>query len=241
MYNNKRILALIPARGGSKGIIGKNIYPLNGIPLISYTIREAIKSTYIDKCVVSTDDVKISDISRLENADIVIRPARLSQDHSKTIDVVIHTIVQYLCYDTLVLLQPTSPLRSATHIDRAIEEFFTTGEIPLCSISPVSDNPVLIRSIDNGNRLTKLMKSGSSVRRQDFANYYRVNGAIYIIRIRDISETTSFNDSPVGYPMPRVCSIDIDDRYDLLCAETIIKTQHDFYEMESQPKQEDKC
>ena len=223
MYKNKRILAFIPARGGSKGIPHKNIIDLNGHPLISYSITEALKSKYIDKVLVSTDDEKIASVAREYGAAVpFLRPEELASDKAKTIDAVLHAI-DFLSqngeiYDTFVLLQPTQPLRTVEDIDGAIEEYMGNKCVPLVSVSPVDDHPLLIRTIKDG-KLETLLNQSSTCRRQDMPQYYKVNGCIYINEINQIDENTSFNDNKLPFIMPKERSVDIDDYSDLKMAE----------------------
>ena len=121
MYTNKKFLAIIPARGGSKRLPRKNVLDLCGKPLIAYTIEAALKSKYIDKVIVSSDDEEILNISSNFGADIIKRPIDLANDTATTIDAIKHTIDNFENYDYIVLLQPTSPLRNEKHIDEAIE------------------------------------------------------------------------------------------------------------------------
>lgn len=228
MINNKRVLALIPARGGSKGIPHKNIVSLADKPLIAYTIEAGIGSKYIDNCTVSTDDNDIAKVSKYYGANVpFMRPDYLGLDSSKTIDAIVHAIEYYSSindkYDILVLLQPTSPLRTSKHIDEAIEEFVNKERSSLVSISEVNDNPVLIRSFEGKNgKLIPLINENSTVRRQDMRKYYRINGAIYINNISDINRDTSFNDNEYGYVMDQENSIDIDTLADLEEAERLL-------------------
>ena len=227
MYFNKKILALIPARGGSKGIKNKNITLLTGKPLIAYTIEAAEKSKYIDTIVVSTDSNKIAEISKQYGALVpFLRPHELAQDTSQTIDVVIHAIQElnkFREYDALLLLQPTQPLRSEEDIDGAIEKYFSCGEKSLVSISEVEDHPLLIRQIDEMGKLTKILNVSSTCRRQDMPKFYRVNGCIYINKISDINQSTSFNDNEVPYIMSQKRSVDIDEPIDLELAEYYLR------------------
>ncbi len=231
MYSNKRILALIPARGGSKGIPHKNITPLAGEPLIKYTIDAAKQSKYIDYVFVSTDDAEIADVSKKFGAKVpFLRPEELASDTAKTIDAVLHAIETLRkageTFDSLVLLQPTSPLRTTEDINQAIETFYKTSRKPVVSVSEVSDHPILIRTIEDG-RLHPLLQTGSTVRRQDMPPFYRVNGSIYINPIEGISPTTSFNDNPIPFVMSPSHSIDIDEPLDLKIAEWITQTRFD--------------
>ena len=221
MIDGKKIIALIPARGGSKGIRDKNIFEIEGKPLIAYTLDEAKKSRYIDEIIVSTDSEKIKKVSLDYGASVpFIRPGDLSTDKAATIDVVIHAL-NYLKdknmkYDYLVLLQPTSPLRKVMDIDEAIKTFANNGERGLASVSKVSDSPILIRNLDeNSGKMKRLIDIKSSIRRQDMPVFYRINGAIYINLINEISENTSLNDNECYYVMSREHSVDIDEYVDI--------------------------
>ena len=227
MFDNRKILAIIPARGGSKGIPHKNIIDLCGKPLISYTIEAGLKSKYIDYLMVSTDDEEIADISRSFGAEIpFLRPAELASDTSKTINAILHAIRSLepmgKTFDSLVLLQPTQPLRTTDDIDSAIKKYYENGEESLVSVSEVDDHPILIRTIED-DRLKNLLSGSSTCRRQDMPRYYRINGCIYINSIKDIGETTSFNDNRVPFIMEKDHSVDIDEICDLQMAEYYIK------------------
>lgn len=233
MFKDEKILALIPARGGSKGIKNKNIVELCGKPLLAYTTEAAKKSRHIDKILVSTDSRKIADVAESFGADVpFMRPAEISLDTTPTLDVVIHAI-NWLkeagdIYDTLVLLQPTGPLRTAEDIDAAIESYFVHGEKALVSVSIVNDHPILIRSIGDGNILKPLLSNTSStVRRQDMPKYYKVNGCIYINKISEITAGTNLNDNPLAFVMSPEHSIDIDEPADLWLARYYIEMHPD--------------
>lgn len=220
MYKDRRILALIPARGGSKGIKKKNIVDLCGKPLIAYTIECAKSSRYIDEVIVSTDCKEIADISIKYGASVpFMRPSELASDTSKTVDTVLHVIEKFkesdLLYDCLVLLQATQPLRTSIDVDDAIEKYYMNNEIDLASVSEVDDNPLLIRSISAEGILVPLLQIPSTCRRQDMPKYYKVNGCIYINKMSNITGDTSFNDNPLAYVMPRERSVDIDDYCDM--------------------------
>lgn len=150
MYKDKKTLAIIPARGGSKGIPYKNIMNINGKPLIAYSIEAAKQSKYIDYILVSTDDDKIKEVSLQYGASVpFLRPEEISNDTAKSIDVVIHGI-NYLKesgeeFDYVVLLQPTSPLRTSQDIDEAIEILIKNEKESLVSVCEVEENPVLMR------------------------------------------------------------------------------------------------
>lgn len=221
MYKNKKIVAVIPARGGSKGIPEKNIVEINGRPLIDYTISAALESQYLDKVIVSTDSEKIAEIAVKCGAEVpFLRPQNLAEDQSKTIDVLINLIKQLsitdINFDYIVLLQPTQPLRKSFHINEAIKLVIDNNYKSLTSVSIVRDHPILVRTIDNHGKLKNLLHINSTVRRQDFPIYYKVNGAIYINRIdEDFNENTSLNDNLYPYVMDREYDLDIDEPFDL--------------------------
>lgn len=227
MYNGEKILAIIPARGGSKGIKNKNIIDLCGKPLISYTIESALNSKYIDDVIVSTDSEKIADVAIKYNAKVPFkRPQELATDNSKTIDAIIYTINRLnnegFKYEHLILLQPTEPLRNSNDIDEAIELYYSRECRALASVSEVDDNPILIRTISSDGVLNRMLKVGSTCRRQDMPVYYRVNGCIYINRISELNKNTSFNDNEIPFVMSREHSVDIDEMKDLWIAEYYI-------------------
>jgi len=228
LIDDNKILAVIPAREGSKGIRDKNIYPLCGKPLIAFSIESAKNSQFIDEIVVSTDSERIAAIAKEFGASVpFLRPKELATDTSKTIDAIIYTITELkkrgADYDILILLQPTSPLRTTEDIDGALKEFIKNNKQPLASISEVNDHPILMRALDNDGTLKNLLDVNSSVRRQDMPKIYRVNGSIYINCIADINTSTSFNDNKIPYITTQNHSVDIDDEKDFILAEYYIK------------------
>lgn len=223
MFDRKRIMALIPARGGSKGIKRKNIRELCGQPLIVHTIMAARGSSYIDSVFVSTEDTEIAEIANSYGALVpMMRPIELADDDSTTLDVVLHAVGEFINadeWDALVLLQPTQPLRTTEDVDRAIEFFYKNNRKSVVSISEVDDSPILMRYFDEYGNMKKLLEIGSTIRRQEMPKYYRVNGAIYINALEKIDGTTSFNDNELGFVMERSHSIDIDEEQDLILAQ----------------------
>ncbi|WP_339165019.1 acylneuraminate cytidylyltransferase family protein [Siminovitchia sp. FSL H7-0308] len=221
MFNHKTFLAVIPARSGSKGIPGKNIIKVNNKPLIQYTIEAAKNSRYIDKIVVSTEDSLIAEVSINCGAEVpFLRPTHLASDTSKTIDVLIHVVEELKKrgsrYDYIVLLQPTQPLRLSQHIDEAIEMIIQKQEESLVSITEVSEHPILMRTINESGETKNLLELNSTLRRQDFPKFYKVNGSIYINKINDnFNSKTSLNDNKIGYIMDKKYDIDIDEPFDL--------------------------
>lgn len=227
MINEKSVLAIIPARGGSKGIKGKNILSIEGKPLIAYTIEAARASEYIDTVIVSTDNQEIADISKAYGAEVpFLRPAELASDYAKTIDAVLHAVYTLKEmgkeYDYLVLLQPTQPLRSAEDIDHAII-LCDKKMRGVVSISRVKDHPVLMRYMNAQGEMCKLLELNSTVRRQDMPDYYRVNGCVYVNPMSEVTGELSFNDNPIPYIMPVERSVDIDGYEDIALVEYYLR------------------
>lgn len=220
MINGKRVLALIPARGGSKGIPNKNVYKINRKPLIAYTINSALECDYIDSVVVSTDSEVITKAAIRAGAEVpFMRPSELASDTSKTIDVVLHAIEALKNmgreFDYVVLLQATSPLRTASDIAGALDTFVKNGEKGLVSVSEAEESPILMRKFDENGLLVSIIEGNSTIRRQDLPTYYKVNGAIYINRVDDLNKDTSLNDNEIGYIMDKTHSADIDEYKDI--------------------------
>ena len=201
--------------------------------MIRYTIEAGLKSRYVDYVLVSTDDEEIAQTAKVCGAQVpFLRPAELAGDTSRTVDAVIHaaeTLKQAgETFDSLVLLQPTSPLRTAEDIDGAIEKFYTGGRRGVVSVSAVGDHPVLIRTIEQtpaGDRLKPLLEGTSTVRRQDMPAFFRVNGCIYINAMEELNGDTSFNDNPVPWVMAKSHSVDIDEPADLVLAEYLLNAK----------------
>ena len=148
MIQGKRVLALIPARGGSKGIKDKNIRPVAGKPLIAYTIEAGKDCEYVDDVVITTDSQRIKAVAEEYGAWVpFLRPDELASDTATTLDAVLHAVNTLRDmgkeYDILVILQPTSPLRDAADLAGALEKYMASGEHSLASVSPVADHPIL--------------------------------------------------------------------------------------------------
>lgn len=228
MYKQNSFLAIIPARGGSKGIPRKNIIHVKNKPLIQYTIESAKQSRYLDKIIVSTDDQEIANVSMRCGAEVpFLRPEELANDTAKTIDVLVHAVGELkkngFEYDYLVLLQPTQPLRIGKHIDQAIEQIVNNEEESLVSITEVKEHPLFIRTLDNDGKVNSLLNATSTIRRQDFLKYYKVNGSIYINRLNDnFNLDTSLNDNKLGFVIDKKYDIDIDEPFDLKILELLL-------------------
>ncbi|MEH7367684.1 acylneuraminate cytidylyltransferase family protein, partial [Priestia megaterium] len=185
MLNNKRIVAVIPARGGSKGVPGKNIKLLNEKPLIAYSIEAAKGSSYIDRLIVSTDDSEIKDIAVKYGAEVpFLRPKELSEDTTPTLPVLQH-VVNYLekegdTVDVVITLQPTSPFRTSNHIDEALEKLLQSPSESVVSLSEVDYHPYWMKKVSNGTIHSYIESEKEYLRRQDLPKVYKMNGAIFI-------------------------------------------------------------
>lgn len=226
---NLHIVAIIPARGGSKGIPQKNIRPLAGKPLIAYTIEAALQSNYLARVIISTDDEEIAEIAKSFGAEVpFMRPAEFARDDSPTMDVLIHAIGwlenndKYIP-DIIVLLQPTSPLTIAKDIDAAIELYIEKKADAVVSVCEVEHSPYWMHKIENG-RLVDFVETIYESRRQDLPTVYRRNGAIWIAS-KDIlmKQNTFFTENTYGYVMPQETSIEVDTLLDLKFAEVLIE------------------
>ncbi|GKX65523.1 cytidylyltransferase domain-containing protein [Inconstantimicrobium mannanitabidum] len=233
MINDKNILAIIPARGGSKGLPRKNVKELDGKPLISYTIEEAKKSKYIDRIVVSTEDEEIAKVSKQFGAQVpCLRPQELAEDYSTSVDCVLH-MLKWLKYsenytpDYVCLLQCTSPLRDSDDIDGAIEKIIEIGMDAVVSICEAEVNPYWT-TILNGDKLEYFLEEGRKItRRQELPKVYRVNGAIYLIETKVFVENKTFEpENLTGFIMNNNRSIDIDNNEDFMLAELLIKQRN---------------
>jgi CMP-N-acetylneuraminic acid synthetase len=217
----KRILAIIPARGGSKGLPRKNIIDLAGKPLIAWTIEASLKSKYITETVVSSEDSEILEISKQYRSNIIKRPDELALDTTASEPVIKHVIEKLKQknqeFDYLVLLQPTSPLRDVKNIDNAFDILFQSDATALISVSEI-DNKILKAFKENRDGFIEGVSNNRYpfMRRQDLPKTYLSNGAIYIIRVDEFIKNSSlFTNKTVSYIMDEIESLDIDTIEDL--------------------------
>jgi len=231
MLRGYNIVGIIPARGGSKGILKKNIIKLNNKPLIYYSISEAKKSKLLSSVVVSTENKEIANISKKYNAHVIKRPKKLATDISQTIDVLKHAVkvfekIDDLQIDFVVVLQPTSPLRTAKDIDGAISKFLKTKCDSLISVTESSHSPYFTYKLKN-NFLTPILKMPTkSTRRQDMPKTYQINGAIYIANRKLImKKNTIFGKKILAYVMSAEKSVDIDSPLDLIVLKYLLKSR----------------
>jgi len=229
MFEGQRILALIPARGGSKGLAGKNIRALAGKPLIAWSISAAKESRYVDRIIVSTDSEEIAAVSRQAGAETPFpRPAALATDQASTMDVCLHA-AEWLGksgdhFDLLLVLQPTSPLRTAADIDSTVELLGERNADAVVSVCETDHHPWWSNCLpEDGSMKDFLRPEVLHKTRQELPAYYRLNGAVYLARIAKLHETRSFYGAKTfAYRMPAARSVDIDSLQDFLLAETLL-------------------
>lgn len=227
MIDFNKILFLIPARGGSKGIKDKNIKLLNGKPLLYYTLKEVKKITNYKNVFLSTDSVKIKKIAENEGLNVpVLRPKNISGDNSSLEDVINHSLdlYSYKKYDYVVVLQPTSPLRKAKHIIAAINQISKSTE-RISSVKVSDSNPYYVLFEEKNKYLNKI-KKGNYVSRQNCPIVYELNGAIFIIKVGPFKKKGYSKLKNEKFLMKKKYSIDIDDIFDFKFAELLIKQKY---------------
>lgn len=222
-------IAIITARGGSKGIPKKNLCDLGGKPLVLHTIEAAQESGCFDIICVTTDDQEIAHVAQNSGAEVVMRPAHLAQDGSRSIDAVLHVLNHFeeqgIQFEDAVLLQPTSPFRSKVHIQNALTAYKDQNECrSLASFSEVPDHPYKCFYLNEDNHLKAVFGNKYlSFPRQELPRVIKHNGAIYINKVPDLKKYESFFVEPV-YPfmMEMEDSLDIDNAIDLEFAEFLL-------------------
>ncbi len=224
----KRYLAIVPARGGSKRLPRKNVLPLQSKPLIAWTIESALQSNFIDTVCVSSDDEEILAIAKEYNILTIKRPNELANDTATTFDTVKHSIdLISEKYEYIVLLQPTSPLRTAQHIDKAIELLQQKNADAVVSVCEKEHSPLWSNTLPDDGSLKGFLSDEAFQRSQDLPTYYRLNGAIYICRTDSLlSEKTFFiSENIFAYVMDSESSVDIDNQIDFYTTESILRSK----------------
>ena len=230
MIEGRRVLAVVPARGGSKRLPGKNIKLLAGKPLISWTIDAALMSSYIDMIVISSDSDDILDVAaRHDYVHLHKRSELLASDTAKTVDVVLDVISSLAesgqLFDDVVVLQPTSPLRSHTHIDESLEKKIREKCDGVVSVCEVEHSPLWANTLPENLCMKGFIRDDVIGKRsQELPVYYRINGAIYAFSVIKLAggREIFFNDKVFAYVMSRDSSVDIDVVFDFKLAETLI-------------------
>lgn len=229
MLDGKAVVALVPARRGSKGIPGKNNILVAGRPLLAWSILAARGSSIVDHVVVSSDDTESLRYAVDFGATPLARPVELAADDTPSAEVIRHALESEIKCDVLVLLQPTSPLRTAEHIDEALTLLMagTANSVVSVCESPVA--PELLFRLGDKGMLSPVLESQQG-RRQDFQKTYLLNGAIYGAHVSDLESVAYSFSSLTAHPyiMRREDSLDIDDSWDLQEAHSRLENQMRF-------------
>lgn len=232
MIDRHSAIAIIPARGGSKGLPGKNMRNLCGKPLIAWSIEKALKSDCLDRVVVSTDDPEIARVAQAFGAEVpFLRPPELASDTASTYDVLRHALAHYATehgehFDYTVLLEPTSPLREDDDIDRALRLLEDhAGEFDsLVSMGEVTEHPSIMKRLVGHGFAPFCPELAQTTRRQDNAAAYFPYGVVYIAKTPTLlAENTFYSRRAMWYAVKRYQHYEIDDLYDFLCVENVMK------------------
>ena len=231
----QKVIAIIPARGGSKRLPRKNIRPLNGKPMIAYAIRAALGAKGVDRVIVSTDDKEIAAIAKKYGAEIpFLRPMELATDTATTVSVLqnaVNWLKEKVDYevDIVILIQPTSPLVLPEDIDQAIEKLQATGANSCLSVCEIRERPEWMYEFVDGKVRPYLALETREIRTQDLKKLYRINGAVYAIKKDFLMKNGRVIDdkSMEAIIMPPERSVDIDELQDFLLAEILMKQLND--------------
>ena len=235
MYKGKRILAIIPARGGSKGLPGKNIKEMCGKPLIAWSIEHAQKSKYVDEIFISTDSREIADVAERFGAPCPeLRPEFLARDTAPSSEFIVYTLEKMnqlgKRFDYFILLEPTSPLRDVEDVDRSIEMLVNSPEsesIVGVAMSGTVHPAYMVIKGPNGY-LEALMPEQQSLRRQDLPDVYFFEGSVYVSTVEAfLKKRTFYHDKTLPYIVPEWKSHEVDDIVDFNIIETIMKMKFD--------------
>lgn len=233
MYKGKKILAMIPARGGSKGLPGKNVRPLLGKPLIGWTVGQALESRNLDRVIADTDSPAIAAAAKKYGAEVpYLRPARLAGDKARIVDVVLHALDFFEArgekYDYFLLLEPTSPLRKAGDIDRAIKTLVDAGNKAdsLVSVGPIAlEHPAYAKKINARGRVEPYCKGLLAAgNRQGLAKAYFPYGVVYLSSVKFIRRSGQvYGGRLLPLEVQRWQNYEINDIYDFRCVEAVLK------------------
>jgi CMP-N-acetylneuraminic acid synthetase len=238
VIGGRRILGLIPARSGSKGLPGKNIRDLLGKPLVAWTVEAALKSRYLDRVVVSTDDSKIADIARRFGASVpFLRPSQLASDTATSYDVIDHAVAFLRStgeeFDYVALLEPTSPLREDNDIDRMIEQIYESGADSVVSVGEAASHPSSTKRLVGQVMEPFCSAVALTNRRQDDEDAYSPYGGIYIAKEVVLAKLRTFYAPGTNwYKVKRYQCYEIDTIYDFVCVESILGMKLSGQEME---------
>lgn len=226
MIDGKTVFAIIPARGGSKGLVGKNIEMVGGKPMLAWSIEAAKGSKYIDRTIISSDDNNIITVGEDFGGEVpFVRPEKLATDTSLTEDVLIHALDQMTeIYDYIVLLQPTSPLRVTKDIDSAIKNCHDAGAPACVSVCESNKSPYLMYHLDESQKLKLVIEQKYITnRRQDFPETFTPNGAVFVAQVPWFRKNLTFyGPDTIAFKMPAERSVDVDTILDLTLVKALL-------------------
>lgn len=225
MIEGHSVLGVILARGGSKGLPRKNICDLAGEPLIAWTIEAGQESEYLDRLILSSDDEEIMAVAKEYGCEVPFRrPDELARDETPSMDALLHAMRQVSNHEYVMLLQPTSPLRTASDIDATITRCHKS-DAPVCvTVTETNKQPQWMFTLSDNQRLEPVLDKNEEItRRQDAPRVYVVNGAGYVARSEWLREhETFYTDQTIGYPLPPERSVDVDTALDLAWCEYLL-------------------
>jgi CMP-N,N'-diacetyllegionaminic acid synthase len=232
MINNKKVLVIVPARSGSKGLKDKNILEIHGKPLLAWPINAALKSKYVDEVVLSTDSETYKQIGLEQGAKVpFLRPVEFSGDNIESIDVIFHCIEwfedQSMVFDILVLLEPTSPMTETIDIDNALEKLLSSpSSTSIVGVSKAECNhPIFAYKKAESSLLEPFInQTGQAIRRQELDDAFYLDGSLYISCIKALKkEKTFYTESTMGFEFPKWKAFEIDDEIDFEIVELLMK------------------
>ena len=224
-----KAIAIIPARSGSKGLPNKNILQLNDKPMMAYTIEACLESGCFQRIHVSTDSEEYAQIAIKYGADVpFLRDTALATDQATTEDVIRDVLEKYRKvgeeFEVFGIMQPTSPLRTALDIQKSFQLFREKNADSIISVCPMEHSPLWSNQLGEADSMYQFLNVQTNQNRQQFGQYYRINGAIYLMRISKYSSHTAlYGEKSYAYRMPKERSIDIDDEMDLEIAKVFMK------------------
>lgn len=232
MINDKKVLVIVPARSGSKGLKNKNILQIEGKPLLGWPITAALKSKYVDEVVLSTDSEEYKKIGLDQGAKVpFLRPNEFSGDKVASIDVILHCIEwlegQSKVFDILVLLEPTSPMTETIDIDKALEKLVSSpNSTSIVGVSKAECNhPTFAYTKDKKSLLRPFInQTGQAVRRQELGDAFYLDGSLYISCIEALKkERTFYTENTIGFEFPKWKAFEIDDKVDFEIVKLLMK------------------
>lgn len=224
MIGDKRVLAVVPARGGSKGIPGKNLKVIAGRSLLHRTLDQALAAKTVDEVVVTSDDHEIiRHANEIDGVRTIERPGELAADDTAMWPVVMHALENSVSCDVVALLQPTSPLRLAADIDAAVTMLSEQNSNSVMSVCEVATSPYWMFTIGRGGKLQRILPKQPVATRQELPTCYEINGALYVVNSTWFRSSQQFVDEDtLAYVMPRERSVDVDTLEDLATAERLL-------------------